>query len=179
MSCPGFELAAGWVLGELESAQAELLEGHYFECDACLARVEQLEQLVKLLGGSLPPILTPQKHRELKALYPGLLAVTVAPGQRQTIHLGAGSPVGVWVMRASLGSAERVDFEARDPDGGVLFAMSDVPFDADRGEILLPCQLHYRSIGGPVEMHVRLTVTEPDGRRPVTEYVLDHVFENL
>ena len=67
--------------------------------------------------------------------------------------------------------------EARAPAGDVLFAFYDVPFDASRGEVALACQLHYRSMPGPALMHVRLTVTTPDGRRPSAEYFLDHVFE--
>jgi hypothetical protein len=189
VTCPNLEIAARWLLGDRDAGDwdagdwdevaAERFEEHYFSCDLCLARVERLERLIDLVRASVPPILTVERRRELQALYPHMPAVDVQPGNRALIRLGPKAAVGVWVLHAPLGGASRVDLEARDAAGGGLFSFQDVPFDPARGEVVLPCQLHYRALGASAEMHVRVTVTELDGRRPVTDYILDHEFESL
>lgn len=184
MSCPSLETAAAWVLGEAaddaDTSALERFEAHYFGCDLCLARVERLTRVVEILRVSVPLVLTALRRRELEALYPSMPAVSVEAGSRASIRLSPESPVGIWVMRAPLARATRVDLEALDARGASMMSLSDVPFDAVRGEVVLPCQWHYRMIGGPsAEMRVRLTIAEPGGARPVAEYVLDHDFESL
>lgn len=179
MSCPSLEIVAAWVLGEGESADVEGFEEHYFACDVCLERVERLQRTVELLRANLPALLTPERRRELEALRPRMPAIQVSPGERGRIRLGPLSEVGVFLMRAPLERATRVDFEARDANGAPLFAYEDVPFDAARGEVVLACQAHYRALPAPRELHVRLTIAEPDGARPAFEYILDHEFQTL
>ena len=184
MSCPSLETAAAWVLGEAtddaDPSALERFEEHYFGCDLCLARIERVERVVELLRVSVPLVLTAPRRRELEALYPGMPAVNVDPGDRRMIRLGPKSPVGLWVMRAPLERTTRVDFEALDAQGVSMMTLKDAPFDAARGEVVLPCQWHYRVIGGPsTELRVRLTLAEPGGARPVLEYILDHEFESL
>jgi hypothetical protein len=183
VSCPSLEAAAAWVLGEPDEADSgahERFEEHYFGCDGCLERVERLQRLVALLRQSVPLLLTAERRRGLEALYPHMPATSVDPGQRATLRLSPRFPLGLWVMRAALARATRVDFEARDAQGGPLMALQDVPFDVARGEVVMPCQWHYRALGGPnAEMRVRLTLTEPGGARPTLEYILDHEFESL
>lgn len=183
MSCPSLETAAAWVLGEAadgaDPSALDRFEEHYFGCDLCLARALRLQRVVALVRASVPLLLTGERRRALEALYPGMPAVSVDAGGRATIRLGPESPVGLWVMRAPLARATRVDFEALDAEGARMMSLRDVPFDAARGEVVLPCQWHYRVIGGPsAEMRVRLTIGEPEGARPV-EYILDHEFESL
>ena len=180
MSCPSLETAAAWVLGEAPADALERFEEHYFGCDLCLARTARLQRVVELLRASVPLVLTADRRRELEALYPGLPAVKVDPGQRATIRLGPSIPVGIWTMGAPLARAKRVDLEALDARGVSMMLLRDVPFDAARGEVLMPCQWHYRVIGGTTsELHIRLTLDEPGGARPVFEYILDHEFESL
>jgi hypothetical protein len=87
--------------------------------------------------------------------------------------------LGIWVMQAPLAEVTQVDFEARNPDGELLFALNDVPFDRSRGEVVLACQLHYRALPMSSEMHVRLTATSPSGSQELGRYILDHQFDSL
>jgi hypothetical protein len=64
------------------------------------------------------------------------------------------------------------------PEGETLLAFSDVPFDAERGEVVLACQLHYRGIG-PNEIVVKMTAVEPTGSRLLGEYRLNHSFTDV
>lgn len=178
MSCPSLDTVAAWTLDELEEADAERFEEHYFDCDECLRRAAQMRRSLTQLAASLPPILTAERRRALSASRAPMPAVSVRPGERATIRLGGAAEVGLWVLCAPLKDVTRVDFEARSPQGDVLFALSDVPFDPVRGEVVLACQVHYRALPAAGEMHVRLTGTGASGARPVSEYVLDHEFES-
>lgn len=179
MSCPPLETIAAYLLDELEPTDAERLEQHYFECDACLRQARNMHRLVTELGASLPPILTNARRRALEAAHPGLTRVAVNPGETATLHLSEAASYGFWIMRAPLDGVRRVDLEARDAEDRPIFTLCDVPFDADKGEVTLACQFHYRALPGGTTLHVRLTATGAAGVRPAFEYTLDHRFESL
>jgi hypothetical protein len=174
MTCPALEVFAGFALNELAASELERFEVHYFACDVCLRRAQHMQTLVAQLSLALPPVLTPARRRELESRRPELPRVDVHDGERATIHLGQDADVGVWIMHAPLADATRVDLEGRSPQGDVLFSFADVPFDAERGEVALPCQVHYRVFTSR-ELLVTLTATGADEAR-VTRYALDHEF---
>ena len=178
MTCPSLSTAAAWVLGELEPADEQAFEEHYFACAACEARVMQIQHVLRTLHQSLPPVLTVERRRALEGRHTTIQSVPVKPGERAVIHLGPSAPIGLWVMSADLSEASRVDFEGSSPDGEVFLSIADVPFDRERGEVVLACQEHYRNLPGPTEMHVQLTATSADGTKRATDYVLDHRFES-
>jgi hypothetical protein len=179
VTCPALETVAAWVLDELPEEEGEAFEAHYFGCASCFANARRLQQLKQQLQASLPPVLTSQRHRELTAERQGLPAIHVQPGEQATIRLGHTNAVGVWVMHCRLDGVTRVDLEARGPDGQLFFTERDVPFDADRGQVVLACQVHYRALPmGPL-FQARLTSVEVEGPRLLGEYMLNHEFESL
>jgi hypothetical protein len=179
MSCPSLERVAEWCLGELPEAATESFEAHYFSCDRCFEQATRMQNAIEQLGASLPPVLTPERRQALEGREPGLPAIRVSAGERATLHLSEQQRLGIWVMQAPLGDATRVDFEARSPDGQLMFALRDVPFDPRRGEVVLACQVHYRALPLSQEMHVRLTATGPSGSQELGRYILDHRFDSL
>ena len=179
MSCPALEVVAAWALGELPEAGEEAFEEHYFGCDACFERARHMQRFVAQLQASLPPVLTVARREGLEARRPELARVHVQPGEQATLTLGRTVDIGFWVMHAPLQDVTRVDFEARNASGEMVFALADVPFDPARGEVVLACQAHYRALPGARELHVTLVADEPGGRRPLGNYVLDHEFESL
>lgn len=176
MSCASLETIAAWALGELPEAQAEAFEQHYFGCSACFARAEQMQALSESLRRALPPVLTGSRSRALESGLPGLVQAHVKPGEKGLIELGSQRPVGVWYLHCNLEGVARVDLEARSLAGEALFAFRDVPFDAERGVVAMPCHLHYRSFGMDPLFQARLTSVEPAGSRLIAEYALDHQF---
>jgi hypothetical protein len=84
-----------------------------------------------------PTILTFERRHALAARHPQMPVVDVLPGERARVRLGRSAPVGIWIMHAPLGAATRVDLEVRSVDGALTFALSDVPFDAERREVAL------------------------------------------
>ena len=178
MSCPSLETAAAWSLGELGEGDAEEFEAHFFGCDRCFESAQRMTQVREQLREALPMVLTAERRRALEAKGP-IVTVPVKPGGRALLRLGTNDVNGLWLMQAPLTGAERVDFEARTPEGELMFALSDVPFDAERGEVVLACQLHYRAMEGSQEIHARLSATDANGKRPVADYILEHQFESV
>jgi hypothetical protein len=178
MSCPSLEAWIAWVLGEAPPDTEEELTGHLFACAACTRRVESVERLVKELRGMLPPLLTPERRKKLETeLGPrGLAIVNVWPDERATIELGPDKPIGFWVMRADVQGAERLDCEFLTQEGAPFVTFRDVPFDAERGELVVCCHLHYQALGASDEMRVRVSSVGPAGSRPIAEYRLNHIF---
>ena len=176
MTCPPLEDLAAWSLRESPQEGADALEDHLFSCDRCAERASTLETLIRGLSSTPPPLLTPERRRRLEASVHPLPVVPVSPGERATIQLGGAAQLGLWVMRAPLAGVERLDCELRTTEGSPLTTYTDVPFDAERGEVVLACQTHYRALGAPDDMVVRVVSVEPAGRRQLGEYYLHHVF---
>src|SRR5262249_3332905 len=99
----------------------------------------------------------------------------VEPGATGLLRLDSHAPVGVWVMHCDLKGVTRVDVETRTPSGELLFTVTDVPFDQERGQVLLAGQLHYRSL--PALLHAPLSERVSGNRRELGRYILDHQFE--
>jgi hypothetical protein len=177
MSCATLETIAAWALGELPEAESEAFEAHYFGCDRCFQRAAGVDRVLTQLRTSLPPALTAARHEALRAAQPEMPTVHVRPGEQATIRLGAGVPVGVWVMHCELHGVSRLDLEARSLTGEPLFAFADVPFDDERGEVLMPCHVHYRSLEMDSSFVTRLLQHEAGTSRILAEYRLNHEFE--
>lgn len=179
MNCPSLEMVAAWVLDELPEQEGEAFEGHYFACASCFAHAQRMQRLRQQLETSLPPMLTRERHRTLEGQHAGLPSVHVQPGQPGTIRLGARTPIGVWIMHCDLTGVARVDFEGGNAGSDPYATFADVPFDAERGQVVMPCHLHYRAMSADPQLHVRLISAEPQGPRLLGEYILNHVFENV
>jgi hypothetical protein len=178
MSHPTLENIAAWVEDLEDAGESEALDLHLLECDSCSAQAERLQRLVAHLREALPPVLTDARHRALVTTRPGLPAIHVEPGQTGVLRLTGAEPLGVWVMHCDLSGVTRVDIEARSADGRLVFALADVPFDAERGQVLLACQLHYRSMPPLLRATVREAAAGDAPPRQLGEYLLDHQFEN-
>lgn len=181
MNHPSLETLAAWVEGledEAEGqAERDALDLHLLECGACSAQAGRMQQLVATLRSALPPVLTEARRDALEAKYGRLAATHVTPGQTGVLSLSDAEAVGVWVMHCDLAGVSRVDVEAYGEQGQRVMALADVPFDRERGEVLLACQLHYRAVPNARRLRATLRAVGAEPRQ-LGEYFLDHVFEN-
>lgn len=177
MSCASLETIAGWWLGDLTEAEQGSFEAHYFGCQRCFERAAWLQRVHEQLVNGLPPLLTAARRAALAAARPTLPAIHVEPGQEGVLQLSQRAPIGLWVMHCELGGVSRLDIEARTVTGERMFAFSDVPFDAERGEVAMPCHVHYRAFEMDPLMCTRLVSHEAGGLRVLAEYRLNHQFE--
>jgi hypothetical protein len=173
VTCPSLDVIAAFALDELDEPELARFEEHYFECDACLRRAERMYALVAQLLAAPPPVLTAARRKTLEGR--GVRVVEVRPDERAQLELGPSGEIGVWLMQAPLADATRVDLEGRSPEGSLVFSFSDVPFDAERGQVALLCHLHYRGFSTP-ELHVTMKAQARTDQARVTRYVLDHAF---
>lgn len=177
MSCPSLETAAAWALGELESSDRDSFEEHWFACDLCAGSAERMLQLVRRLREMLPFFLTRERRDHMEGRQ-RLITVPVAPGEHARMVFGPEGETGIWVMRADLAGVERVDCEFVAPDGTPFLKLPDVPFDKERGELVLGCQQHYAELPIPHRFSVRAMAVDEDERHPIAEYFLDHIYDS-
>lgn len=178
MSCPALDVLAAYCTNELPAADADSFEEHYFSCDRCAALLERMRGLVDRLETLIPHLLTPERRRRLEATGQPLAVERLEPGDRRTIIFRPGTELGFWVMHAPVSTAARVDFELQTADGAPVLALSDVPFDRDREELVLACQNAYRDLHETTALHARIRATDASGQSSVSEYFLDHVFDS-
>lgn len=173
--CPPLETVAAWAEGELPEAETRSFEEHWFGCDRCLERGERMVALVRFLRERTPVFLTRERRVALEneRLLP---SATVAPGQKGLLEFG-GRETGLWILRADLSGVARVDCEFVH-EGTTLSSHPDIPFDVERGEVVIACRTHYQALA-PARFTVRLFATTFGSRTPLSEYFLDHEFPPL
>jgi hypothetical protein len=169
-----------WVAGEAPDVGADAVEEHVFACDSCAELAKELDALVRRLRIMVPPLLTAERRRALEsAATTSIPTLHASPGDEKTLTLGKGREVGFWVLHADIREAEHVDCEMFSLDGTLVASFPDVPFDAERGEIVLGCQTHYRALGLPDDILVRLSTVDSEEKKPVAEYRLNHNFSDM
>jgi hypothetical protein len=178
MTCSALDVLAAYSTDELSDADAASMEDHYFSCDRCAALLERMRGLVDRLHTLIPHVLTPERRRRLEATGQPLAVERLEPGDRRTITFSPGTELGFWVLHAPISAAVRVDFELSTENGAPVLALSDVPFDPEREELVLACQSAYRNLTPTSELHARIRATDASGRTSVSEYILDHVFDS-
>lgn len=184
MSCaspiPFETLVALWA-GELAVDVAEAVEDHLFACDECAARAERLDRPIAALREQVPPVLSRPQRDQLAARGLKILEMAFEPGARGEAVFALELDLLVFALHGELAGASRVDLEIADATGQVRFEHQHVPFDAERGEVLVACQQHYRAYSAMYEgdPEFRLIAHEAGRRRQVGAYVIKHVWPPL
>jgi hypothetical protein len=131
---------------------------------------------VQALRGAVPPVLSPARLERLAAEGLRLRTTEVAPGATATVVFARDVDLLIHRLRADLGGATRVDCEVRSGDGTRLFMFEQVPFDRERGEVLIACQRHFADFAPP-DIVFRVTAHGGDGPARVSDFAVMHLFE--
>jgi hypothetical protein len=175
MSClDGERLAAYW-LGELDGADAALVEEHVFGCDACEAALSKTAAVVAGLRATLPAVITGARLRALHAGTPTLKQVEVPAGGSATVEFGAGDQFFALHLRADLAHVERVDFSIHAPNGPTMLELPGAPFDPETGTVIVLCQRHYVTPDRPRLLHMKLRTLRGGEWSESGPYAIDHV----
>jgi anti-sigma factor RsiW len=174
--CADSAILLEYWLGELDEARAEALERHYLGCEACSARLGEVEALASgvrraFAAGRVGAFLTPAfvqrlrssglAVREYRVPRNGSVNCTIAPGDQ--ILLGR--------LEAPLEGVARVDAIVQHEGERRI---EDVAFDAAAGEVILaPSVAFMRTLPAHREV-VRLVAVEPGGERLLGEYTFNH-----
>jgi hypothetical protein len=177
MSHPDFERLVAYWLGEDDE-----LEGHYFACGQCAARLEWLAALsdgvrAALRAGALGLVVSSPFVEAMKRAGMRLREYPAAPGTTVECTLRADEDGVVSRLRAPLGGVKRIDLLARVEVGGAAepeARLEDVPFDAAAGEVVLlpPAALLKRMPQHRVRM--RLVSVDAGAESPLGEYTFSH-----
>lgn len=159
---------------DLDDADALALEEHVFACDACAALFDRAGTLAVALRQQIPPVISHARARRLEASGNSLKVTPIAPETPTSVEFSLDVDLLVHALRVDLTDASRVGLQFCAPDGAMLFEFEDVPFDADRGEVLVACQRHYMDTFPPRSVF-RIVETSGDQRRALGEYVVDHL----
>lgn len=177
MSCAAHRpsLADYWS-GDLAEADEHTLEEHLFDCDACTASSAAVADLVDALRARLPASLTDRAIARLDRQGVRMRHTPIRAGERVTVTFDRDLDLLVHHLRHdALAGVERIDCEvANAADGAQLMVVPDVVFEPLSGEVNMVCLRHYVEIFPP-DAALRLVAVEPDGRRLLGEYVVEHL----
>jgi len=149
-ACPSSERLVAYCCAELAEAEEEAFEEHFFGCASCAFEAESLARVIKALRSATPAVLGRSAFEALQRRAYPLAVNPMLPGQHANVHYPA--PGHLLIHRLSgldLTRAQRVDVALETSVGERFGTLEDVPFDADRGEVLLACQAHYAEMFPP------------------------------
>jgi hypothetical protein len=173
------ERLLGLALGELPSAEAAEVEQHVLECSPCAASLERLlalrDEVPALVrsggmrfGGITAPLLERMERlglitRTYRVEVGGSVACSVARDDLYTaLHM----------QRVPLEGVARLDIDVVIP--GRERRLTDVPFDAARGLVLMAQRADYiRTLPGGLHV-LRLLAVEANGERELCHFDLNH-----
>jgi hypothetical protein len=161
------------VLGEDDTAA---VDEHLFGCAECTERSGQVAALVRTLARMLPPVISRPRLEQLLQDGARIRHTPVEPDERVTVVFSPGVDYLVHHLRAPLSDVRRVDCQVVSPDGRTIYDHSHVPFDRERGEVLIACQRHYVQ-SGDVDTRFCVTSFDETGASRVREYGVFHVIE--
>ena len=168
-------------LGDSDAASTERIDEHLVRCDACGAA---LDGLVVLGGGirdafragRVPAVLSASflerlateadlRLREYRLEHNGSVNCTLAPDDDLLVSR----------LAAPLQGVQRLDIHAEAASvRGASERLEDVPFDAERGEVLfVPRVADIRQMPAH-DLQVRLLAVEPGGERELGRYTFHH-----
>lgn len=166
-------------LGDLDAAREEAVERHLFGCGECSATLESIAELaggIRTLvrRGDLAAAVTPAfvealsgsglRLREYAVPCNGSVHCTVAPDDDLLITR----------LQAPLAGVERLDLETFEPGDRAPQRLTDIPFSAVAGEVvLLPRVDRIRALGESTAT-MRLVAVDPEGERVIGEYRFLH-----
>ncbi len=175
-SCPiGDELLHDYFAGDLAREQSESVEEHVFSCDRCARAFERCGALAADLRSLIPPVISRDFLDRIVARGETVRLTPVAAGQLVAIEFSRDVSYLVHALRADLTGATELSVRIHGSGSAVArIELHNVPFDAERGEVLIACQRHYME-SFPPRVHFHVTATIDGDRREIGEYVIDHL----
>lgn len=182
MSCPApisLETLLSYWLGELDDDQEAGMEEHYLGCATCSARLEELTALaaeVRALtrAGGVGFVVSDafvrrlveqgRRVREYRVPSNGSVNCTVAPDDDFVIAR----------LEAPLQGAERIDLLLMHHQGDTQVRYEDIPFVAERGEVLLSSRLDVLRALPASTVHLCLIAYDKQGERILGDYRFNH-----
>ena len=179
MSCPSQETLVGLWAGELPEDEAASIDEHLFFCDYCAAASEGLARVIGSLRAEIPIVISGAHRDRLVAGGTRVNITSVEPGTDPSVRKSARFTPDVdlllFALHADVSRADRVDVDVASPTGSPKYSLEGVPFDREKGEVLIACQRHFEGMF-PADPVFTVHVVEGGEKRTVGEYVITHVW---
>ena len=178
-ACPQFETLVALWAGELREPKAASIDEHLFSCDACAAASERLAHVIVGLRAMIPFVIS-HAHRDRLVSSGTRVLVTpidpgTDPGARKRARFTPDVDLLVFALRGDISRAERVDVDIASPTGSPRYTLEGVPFDREKGEVLIACQRHFEGMF-PADPIFSVHAVESGERRTVGDYIVTHVW---
>lgn len=166
-------------LGDLDAAREEAIERHLFGCGECCADLERIAELAGgiralLRRGEIAAAVTPAfvealrdsgvRLREYGVPRNGSVHCTVAPDDDLLVAR----------LQAPLAGVERLDLVTFEPGEEAPQRLTDIPFSAPTGEVVLVPRVDRIRALGESTATMRLVAVEGGGERVLGEYRFLH-----
>ena len=172
-----------WRAGELEPEEEEDVEAHFFECDLCARRLEEIERLgravVELVhGGRVSAAVTASLLEEARARGLAVRTYHLAPGEEVKCTAAPEDDFVVVRLAGDFGETDRVDVDLAsavvatgETDAGRI---EDVAVDRESGEIVLLYAAELVRSLPRSRWRYEVRAKGPEGERALGPYRLDH-----
>ncbi len=177
---PSYETLVALWAGELDESEAAAIDEHVFGCDSCAETTERLAKTVGALREKVPFVIS-HAHRDRLSTLGTRIHVTdlePAPDRRPTKSARFTSDVDLLVhaLHCDVVDADRVDVEIASPSGSPRYLLEAVPFDRQKGEVLIACARHYESMFPAGDPIFTVHAVHAGERRTIGDYVVAHVW---
>lgn len=174
----GFETLVAYWLGEVPENGETTLEEHLFACAHCSQRLEQLAALAAgvraaVAGGRVSMVASEPFVAAMKQAGLRLREYELDPGGSVYCTIRAEDDAVVSRMRAPLGGVTRLDV-VRMYDGAPEVRLTDVPFDAQAGEVLVIPSAAWLKTMPAFTMRMRLIAVGEAGEKQIGDYTFNH-----
>lgn len=173
-----FEALVAYWLREMADQQEATLEEHLFACAHCTERLEALVALAAgvratVKAGKLSMVVSERFVEAMKQAGLSLREYRLEPGGSVNCTLGADDDAVVSRLRAPLAGVKRLDL-VRVHAGAPETRVTDVPFDAQAGEVLVIPSAAWLKTMPAFTMQMRLIAVGERGEKQLGDYTFNH-----
>ncbi len=174
-----FETLVAYWLGEVTQAAEATLEEHLLACAHCSAQLEQLAALADgvraaVEGGRVSLVVSGRFLDAMKQAGLRLREYRVDPGDSVNCTIRPDDHGVVSGLRAPLAGVKRLDVVGVIGGDAPEQRVTDVPFDARTGEVLVIPSAAWLKTMPAFTMRLRLVDVREQGETPLGEYTFNH-----
>lgn len=175
----GFETLAAYWLGEVPEEREAMLEEHLFGCAYCSGRLEELVALAAgvraaVKDGKVSLVVSDPFVEAMKRAGLSLREYQVDPGGSVNCTIRADDDAVISRLRAPLAGVQRLDLVRMRSGGEPDVRVTDVPFDAETGEVLVIPSAAWLKTMSTFTMRMRLIAVGEAGEQQIGDYTFNH-----
>ena len=166
-------------LGELSASDEAALEDHFFGCAECTTQLEGLASLAAgvraaVSDGSIGMFVSTAFVDAMRAAGLRLREYRLQPGGSVNCTISADDDAVVSRIMAPLAGVERLDIVRIGSGGDVQSRVTDVPFDANSGEVvMIPPPRELKAMSS-FTLQLRLIAVHESQERDIGRYTFNH-----